>query len=161
MTSGTSTGPKPRGALRFVLRFPIWLYRLHLGWLLGNRFVMFRHIGRKSGLPRYTVVEVVRRDPQTDTYLIASGWGEKSDWFQNVLQEPKVLLYTGRRQLAATATRLPVEEATEALKDYADRHPVAFRRLSNMMVGQALVGSEADCHLLAQAVPLVRLTPDR
>jgi deazaflavin-dependent oxidoreductase (nitroreductase family) len=159
MTTGTVRGSKPRGLLRFFLRFPIWLYRLHLGWLLGDRFVMFRHIGRKSGLPRYTVVEVVRHDRSTDTYTIASGWGEKSDWFQNIQKEPEILLYIGRRQMAATVNRLSVEEATQALQDYADRHPTAFNKLSKMMVGQTLEGNEADCHLLAQSVPLVMLTP--
>jgi deazaflavin-dependent oxidoreductase (nitroreductase family) len=159
MTTGTTKRPKPRGITRFFLRFPIWLYRLHLGWLLGNRFVMFRHIGRKSGLPRYTVVEVVRHDQATDTYTIASGWGEKSDWLQNIQKEPEVLLYSGRRQRAASAARLSVDEATAALKDYADHHPTAFHNLSKVMIGQRLEGSEADCRLLAQAVPLVTLTP--
>jgi deazaflavin-dependent oxidoreductase (nitroreductase family) len=156
---GTTRGSKPGGITRFFLRLPIWLYRLHLGWLLGNRFVMFRHTGRKSGLPRYTVVEVVHHDPTADTYIIASGWGEKSDWFQNIQKEPEVLLYTGRRHRAAKATRLSVDEATRALEDYAGRHPQAFHNLSKMMIGQRLEGSEADCRLLAQAVPLVRLTP--
>lgn len=159
MTGGTTRGHKPRGITRFFLRFPIWLYRLHLGWLLGNRFVMFRHIGRKTGLPRYTVVEVVRHDQPTGTYTIASGWGKKSDWFQNIQQEPEVLLYTGRRQVAASAVPLSIDAATLALKDYAGRHPVAFHKLSKMMVGQQLEGCEADCRLLAQAVPLVILTP--
>jgi len=159
LTTGTTRGPKPSGLTRFFFRFPIWLYRLHLGWLLGGRFLMFRHIGRKSGLPRYTVVEVVRHDPSTDTYIIASGWGEKADWFQNIQQEPEVVLYSGRRQMAARAARLSLAEATGALKDYAGRHPLAFHKLAKMMVGQELEGSEADCRMLAQEVPLVILTP--
>lgn len=104
MTTGTTRGPKPSGIMRFFLRFPLWLYRLHLGWLLGNRFVMFQHTGRKSGLPRYTVVEVVQHNPATGVYIIASGWGEKADWFQNIQKEPEILLDTGRRKTTATAT---------------------------------------------------------
>lgn len=159
MTAGTTRGPKPSGITRFFLRTPIWLYRLHLGWLLGDRFLMFRHIGRKSGLPRYTVVEVVRHDLPTDTYTIASGWGEKADWLKNIQQEPEVVLYSGRRRMKARASRLSVEEATRALTEYAGRHPVAFQNLAKLMVGQELEGSEADCRMLAQAVPLVTLTP--
>ena len=30
----------PRGVLRWLLRMPIWSYRLHMGWLLGNRFLI-------------------------------------------------------------------------------------------------------------------------
>ncbi len=159
MTTGTSKGPKPRGLLRFALRLPIWLYRFHLGWLLGHRFVMFRHIGRKSRLPRYTVVEVVQHDPPTNTYIIASGWGETSDWFQNVQQEPAVILYAGCRQMAATVARLSIDEATKVLKGYAYRYPIAFHKISKMMVGQVLTSDETDCRLLAQAIPLVTLSP--
>ncbi|MFV0642960.1 MAG: nitroreductase family deazaflavin-dependent oxidoreductase, partial [Sphingomonadaceae bacterium] len=102
---------------RLFLRAPIWLYRLHLGWLLGDRFLMFRHIGRKSGLPRYTVVEVVRHDRATGVYTIASGWGEKSDWFRNISKNPEAFVYTGRGRFPAVAARLPEEEATAALID--------------------------------------------
>ena len=28
-----------RGLLRFGVRLPLWLYRLHLGWLLGERLL--------------------------------------------------------------------------------------------------------------------------
>ena len=42
----------PGKALRLGLRLPIWLYRLHLSWLLGERFLLLTHTGRNSGLPR-------------------------------------------------------------------------------------------------------------
>jgi len=142
-----------------LLRLPIWLYRLHLGWILGDRFLMFRHVGRITGLPRYTVVEVVQHNPATDTYTIASGWGEKADWLRNIRQQPEVVLYSGHRRMAARAVRLPVADAAERLLDYAGRHPLAFRKLSRLMVGQEMSGSEADCRTLAQAVPLVGLIP--
>lgn len=49
---------KPRGLLRLGFRLPIWLYRLNLGWILGERFLLLTHTGRKSGLVRQTVIEV-------------------------------------------------------------------------------------------------------
>jgi deazaflavin-dependent oxidoreductase (nitroreductase family) len=116
MTDGTATGSKPRGITRFLLRLPIWLYRLRLGWLLGDRFLMFRHTGRKSGLPRYTVVEVVRHDEATGSYVIASGWGEGSDWFRNIQKNPEVVLHTGRRRAPARAERLSHDEAAAELQ---------------------------------------------
>lgn len=66
-----------RGLLRFLLRLPILLYHLRLSWLLGNRFLL-KHIGRKSGLLRETVLEVVRYDRDNHVYIVASGWGENS-----------------------------------------------------------------------------------
>ncbi|MCB0178803.1 MAG: nitroreductase family deazaflavin-dependent oxidoreductase [Anaerolineae bacterium] len=145
--------------MRLFLRFPIWLYRLRLGWLLGDRFVMLQHTGRKSGLPRYTVVEVVRHDQTSNEVIIASGWGEKSDWFQNIQKTPAVTLSLGRRRWPAQANRLPVVEAAQELADYARRHPTAFANLSKMMIGRQLEATDADCRLLAESAPLVRLVP--
>src|SRR6266511_3711376 len=80
-----------RGRLRALLRLPIWLYRLRLGWLLGERGLMLTHIGRKSGQLRRTVLEVGGYDPTSDTYTIVAGWGERSDWVRNIQQRPDVL----------------------------------------------------------------------
>ncbi|MCB0213393.1 MAG: nitroreductase family deazaflavin-dependent oxidoreductase [Anaerolineae bacterium] len=161
MATATTKGNKPRGLTRLFFRMPIWLYRLRLGWLLGHRFVMLQHTGRKSGLPRYTVVEVVRYNPKTDAMIIASGWGEKSDWFRNIQKTPHVQLYLGRRRWPAESHRLPVSEATQELKDYARRHPTAFANLSKMMIGDILEANDVDCRRLAEVVPLVKLVYDQ
>src|SRR5690348_10009358 len=76
----TLVSTPPSGVLRLVLRLPIALYRLKLGWLLGQRFVLLHHIGRKSGQVRETVVEVVVHDRASDTYSIVSGWGKRANW---------------------------------------------------------------------------------
>lgn len=148
-----------RGTVRWLMRFPIWLYRAHLGWMLGNRFLMLTHVGRKSGLLRQVVVEVVCHDAHTNTYVVASGWGEKSDWFRNIQKAPDVNVHVRTRQFEARAIRLPEDEATQALCDYAQRHPFAFRELGKLMMGQRLSDSEEDCRRLAQSVPLIVLQP--
>ena len=70
----------PHGLMRWLLRAPVWLYRLGLGGLLGDRFLLLTHIGRKSGQLRQNVLEVVEHDEATGAYVIASGWGDKADW---------------------------------------------------------------------------------
>ena len=74
----------PSGFSRLLWRAPIWLYRAGLGWMMGNRFLLLNHIGRKSGLPRQAVVEVVVSNDEEGTFTIASGFGAKSDWYQNI-----------------------------------------------------------------------------
>jgi deazaflavin-dependent oxidoreductase (nitroreductase family) len=91
----------PTGFLRLLLRSRLWLYRLHLGWLLGPRFLLPTHWGRRSGLPRQTVVEVIQHDTATGTYFIASGWGEKSDWLRNLQKTPEVTVQVSRQGFAA------------------------------------------------------------
>jgi hypothetical protein len=92
MTRGMTNGSSPRGLTRLAFRLPIWLYRLRLCWLLGERFLMLTHIGRKSGRPRYTVIEVVRHDRASDCYVIASGFGAHTDWFRNIQKNHNVLV---------------------------------------------------------------------
>ena len=147
----------PQGFGRALSRFPLWLYRLGLGFLLGGRFLMLTHTGRKSGLPRQTVLEVVRHDTLTDSYVVASGWGEKSNWFRNILKNPRVSIAVGLRRLQAVAVRLSSEGAQHEFSDYARRHPRAFRMLSSRMLGGATGDTEVDCLLLARNIPIVVL----
>ena len=41
----------PTGLARLLWRAPIWMYRLHLGRLMGGRFLLLHHTGRVSGKP--------------------------------------------------------------------------------------------------------------
>jgi deazaflavin-dependent oxidoreductase (nitroreductase family) len=148
----------PRGLLRLLARLPIWLYRARLGWLLGGRFPMLAHIGRKSGLPRNTVVEVVRYDQAIDAYYIVSGFGEKADWFRNICQTPDVTGHTDRRCLASVAERMSPEEAVSEFRDYARRHPTALRALSRVL-GYPWDRTQASYEELARLLPVVRLRP--
>jgi deazaflavin-dependent oxidoreductase (nitroreductase family) len=150
----------PGKALRLGLRLPIWLYRLRLGWLLGGRFLMLTHTGRKSGLPRQTVIEVVQHDKGTGIYYVVSCWGEKSDWYQNIRKTPDVTLQVGGRGFRAKAEFIPREKAVEVLEDYARLHPVAFRELTGLFLGERLQpGSDAP-RRLAEKMPMVAFHPD-
>ncbi|HEY1695735.1 MAG TPA: nitroreductase family deazaflavin-dependent oxidoreductase [Polyangiaceae bacterium] len=150
---------RPRGVLRWALRSPIVLYRARMGWLLGGRFLMLTHTGRTSGAKRRTVVEVVDHDAATDTYFIASGWGEKSDWLQNVTRTPRVTVDVGARRFQADAVRLPVDEAVGVLGAYARHHPRAFAQLGKLMIGERLTAAPEECRRLAERAPLVALRP--
>jgi deazaflavin-dependent oxidoreductase (nitroreductase family) len=159
MPTRLSDTKPPRGLLRWLLRLPIWLYRLHMGRLLGDRFLMLTHTGRKSGQPRRSVLEVIGHDEATGTYTIASGWGQQADWLRNIQKNPDVLVDARGRRFEATAARLSQERATEEARDYARRHPSAFRALAGRMIGQQLTGTDADYRALAEAVPFVVLRP--
>jgi deazaflavin-dependent oxidoreductase (nitroreductase family) len=95
-----------KGLLRIGVRLPVLLYRSRMGWILDGRFLMPTTTGRKTGLPRRTVPEVELHDQETHTYFIASGWGEKSDWFRNIQKTPTVAVNVGLRQFGAIAIRL-------------------------------------------------------
>lgn len=155
MVEGTVHGQKPQGCLRLLLKLPLWLYRAGLGWLLGRRFIMFRHVGRKTGKTHETVVEVLDHDPEIDRFLVASGWGKQADWYRNIMATPEVEVFTGRRSFDAVARPLPEDVAAAALCDYAARYPLAFRVLGRVLVGEGLDPEEADCRELARWVPVI------
>jgi len=149
---------RPRGLTRLAFRAPNWLYRIGLGWLLGNRFLQLTHIGRKSGMRRRTVLEVVRYERATGTYNIAAGFGEQSDWYRNILKNPHVEVRCGRRHTNAIAVPLAPQEAGEVLVRYARAHRRAFRALVRFM-GYRVDGTEADTYALGEYVRLFALRP--
>ena len=150
----------PGKALRFGLRLPIWLYRLHLGWLLGDRFLMLTHTGRKSGSPHQTVIEVVSHDKTTDTYYVVSGWGEKSDWYQNIRKTPQVTVHVGGRRFQSTANFIPREKAIELMNTYAREHPIAFNELSGLFLGEHMKNDGKAAEQIAQKMPMVAFHPE-
>jgi len=148
-----------RGPLRTLLRLPIWLYRLRLGWLLNERGLMLTHIGCTSGRLRRTVLEVGGYDPTSDIFTIVAGWGERSDWVRNIQQRPAVLVDVGRRRFEARVWRLPAAAAEEWFRDFGRRQPFEFRTLVHMATGQPPTGSDDGYHTLARMIPVVALRP--
>ena len=102
MAETTLTSKVPTGLLRWLLRFPITLYRLGLGGLL-RRSLLINQIGRKSGKIRQTVVEAAGHDRDSDTYYVASGWGYKFKSYLNLLAHPDVSIKVGHRKLLVHA----------------------------------------------------------
>lgn len=153
----------PRTRLqRALARAPIRLYRLGLGGLLGQRFVLLTHTGRHSGRPRQVVLEVVGRDEDSGGYLVASGYGSRSQWFRNIRHHPEVHFQVGRRHFDGRARPLPAAESGRRLCEYARRHPrlaaALMRTLGHDVDGSAAgyerVGADPE-----HGVPLVLLAP--
>ncbi len=118
---------KPTGLLRLAFRLPIYLYRLSLGWLFGHRALLLIHQGRKSGLLRETVLEVVLYTPATKESVVLSGWGEKADWYRNIKATPALEVRTGGERYVPEQRFLAPDENHAMLADYRRRHPLAFR----------------------------------
>lgn len=151
--------PHPRGLLRLAMRFPILLYQLNLGWLLGKRFLMLEHRGRKTGLLRQTVIEVVDHNPRDGSFVVAAAWGDKSDWYKNIIVQPQVTIVVGTSRFPVFARTLPMEEATQHLNAYAKRHPTAFKQLGSLLVGQKSSDSGRIIESFASSMPLVAFMP--
>lgn len=158
-----SGGPPADGIRRALLRAPIALYRAGLGGLLGRRLVLLTHTGRVSGEPRRVVLEVIGPGDQAGEYLIASGYGTRSQWARNVLAHPEVRYQVGRRRYRGTATPLPPDESGRRLAAYAAHHPRLAERLLSSL-GHDPRSSEEYRAIGADrehGVPIFVLRPDR
>ena len=149
---------KPAGALRLALRLPIYLYRLNLGWLLGHRFLLFAHLGRKSGLLRETVLEVILYDPATRESVVLSAWGEKADWYRNIEAVPALEVRTGGQRYVPEQRFLAPEENHAVISAYGQHHPLAFRVFARVF-GYPLDGTEAARREVACSLRLVAFRP--
>jgi deazaflavin-dependent oxidoreductase (nitroreductase family) len=149
---------KPAGALRLAFRLPIYLYRLDLGWLLGHRFLLLVHRGRKTGLLHQTVLEVVLYDPSRRESVVLSAWGEEADWYRNLQKCPAIEIRTGRESYEPLQRFPSPEEAHAALASYERRHHWAALMLGRLL-GYPLGGSEAARWAFAESVRLVAFRP--
>jgi deazaflavin-dependent oxidoreductase (nitroreductase family) len=147
----------PTGFSRLLWRFPIIIFRMGLGWLFAGRMLLLEHTGRKSGLHRQNVLEVVGHDQQTDTYYVVAGFGPKSQWYQNILACPDVSIRVGRRHLDVHAQVAPDEEAGEVLLQFAQDNPSEAKLVG--LLGYEVDGTDEDWRALGHELLLIALRP--
>ncbi|MFC8246462.1 nitroreductase family deazaflavin-dependent oxidoreductase [Streptomyces chartreusis] len=153
----TSRRPRlPAGWRRLGFRLPILLFRAGLGPLFGRRLLLLHHTGRLTDLDRRVVLEVVSHDAANESWIVASGFGARADWYQNLRHQPKTLMQIGNRLHAVTAHFLSPDEGADIMADYARRHPRTAGRLCAFM-GLPSDGSEASFREAGRSIPFVRL----
>ncbi|MBN9113624.1 MAG: nitroreductase family deazaflavin-dependent oxidoreductase [Pseudonocardia sp.] len=148
--------------LRVAFSLPRVLYRHGLGRLLGSRFLLLSHRGRRSGRPYANVLEVVHHDPLSGEYVVVSGLGHRSDWYRNVRAGGPVTVTVGSRCFPVDARELDPDEAVAVLGDYERRNrllrPIVHRVLSKL-VGRPYTGTVDERRALVRDIPLVGLRP--
>lgn len=118
---------RPYGIYLWFANAPLWLYRLGLGWALGQRTLLLTHRGRKSGLIRRTVLEVLHYNPQTREALVVSGWEGKTDWYRNIQREPALEVRIGRVHYRPIQEFLSPQETAREVLTFFNQHPREVR----------------------------------
>src|SRR5689334_16979756 len=111
-----------------VFKLPVLLYRLHLGRLLGHRFMQITHLGRRSGKVRRTVLAVLRFDEKTKEVYAVSAW-KGSDWYYNIQSAPALQVEVGSARYSPAQRTLSAEEITTAFIAYRKKHPIFSRMI--------------------------------
>jgi deazaflavin-dependent oxidoreductase (nitroreductase family) len=147
---------QPKGLSRLLYRLPIILYRLGLGHLMGGRFLLLEHQGRKTGLVRRAVLEIIRHDPTVGVYYVVSGFSERADWFRNIKRNPDVQIQVGKKAHSAIAVILDGERASAEVLDYAERNPTLIKLLAKSLLGYQLGDEKEDLLEFARHLQVVR-----
>lgn len=129
---------------------------MRLGWLFGHRGLMLTHTGRISGKPRQAVLEVIHYEKSI--HYVASGFGEKSNWFRNIKENPEVTIHTAGIVIPAIAKILSEDEASEVFSNYIEKHPNAIKNLAKL-VGYK-IGDTRNEHLeFLRQIPVIAFHP--
>lgn len=149
--------------LKRLLALPAGLYRIGGGWLLGHRFLLLTHRGRRTGRHYQTVVEVVRWRPEHEEAVVMSGFGRRSQWYRNVLAGGALEVQIGRRRFRPAVRSLATEEAVAVLDDYEHRNRLivpVVRAVLSRLAGFRYDGSEQGRSRLVETLPLLAFCPE-
>lgn len=126
----------PRGWLKLFFKIPVLVARCGLaGWerLIGVEWMLLATIGRKSGKKRYTMVDVLQYEKESDTYFIEAGFGKRSDWYRNIQANPIFEAQVGRRKFLATSEELSAECAVDVMLNFIQRRPMYAESVLKMV----------------------------
>lgn len=145
-----------------LLRTPAALYRWRCGWLLGRRFLLLEHVGRRSGQPRHTVLEVLDYRPNVPEAVVLSALGRQADWLRNITVNGQSRVTIGTHAFDADHRLLDADEAVAVLAGYERRNRIAapvLRIVLTRLLGWQYRGSEQDRRRLVTQLPLVGFRP--
>jgi deazaflavin-dependent oxidoreductase (nitroreductase family) len=154
------TGSK--GALNRLFGAPVHLYRWKYGWLLGRRFLLLNHTGRRTGLRRHTVLEVLEYRENGPEAVVMSAFGPEASWLRNIEATPDAEVVIGARRFAAAHRFLDIEEAAEVIARYERRNRLLapiIRAVLSHLLGWHYRSSTEDRQRLVSQLPLVTFRP--
>ena len=158
----TSTTDRPGRLLRWLFGLPEYAYRWKCGWLLGRRFLLLIHVGRRSGRPHRTVLEVIEYRKDGPEAVVMSAFGATANWFRNIAAGPDPDVIIGSYRFTATWRRLDPEEVVPVITGYQRRNRLIapiIRSVLSRLLGWRFNGSQVDCRRLAAQLPVIAFRP--
>ena len=148
-----------RAFFRVLNKVMVAEFRLGLGPYIGNPYTGYIMVltttGRRSGLPRRNPVNYAMGDGEV--YCLV-GFGQRSDWYRNIVADPNVRVWVGAEGWAGRAEVmtdpaewLPIYRQILRRAGFADR---AFTRVSLSEL------SDDDLLRLGTETPVVRIGLD-
>jgi deazaflavin-dependent oxidoreductase (nitroreductase family) len=113
-----------------LYRAPLRLHRLGirgLERLIGIDWIVLTMRGRRSGVPREVMLDVIGHDDATDTWYVQPADGRRANWFQNLLATPTATVEVRGRRFEATAIDVTGPEGAEVILRFIRTHPLYAR----------------------------------
>jgi len=155
-------GEKKKRWVAWLLRAPVSLYRWRLGWVLGKRFLLLSHVGRRTGVRHQAVLEVMEYREDGPEAVVMSGFGRGSAWLRNIEARDGEEVDVGRRHFVACHRFLEEKEAVGVLAGYERRNrfmaPVVRAVLSRLL-GWTYRGGDEERRRVVRQLPLVGFRP--
>lgn len=98
--------------------------------------MLLTHFGRRTGLRRRTLLEVVEYRKEGPEVVVANGFGPDCDWVRNIQASPDEEVTVGTRHFAASHRFLDKEEATAVIRGYEYRNRLL--RLFELVAGMEI-----------------------
>lgn len=114
---------------RAVYRLPILEWRLGLGPLFNRTLLILSTTGRKSGLVRRTAVQYHICNGRI---YVLNGYGDRPDWYRNLLADPRVTIQSAGGVLHARGQRVTNEDELNDAYDCFE-HSSALRVVVRLM----------------------------
>ena len=144
--------------LHCLFRAPVYLYRWKCGWLFGHRFLLLIHVGRRTGLRRYTVLEIIEYRKEGPEAVVMSAFGRNADWLRNIEAASVAEVVIGSQRFPAAHRVLNQEEAARVLGAYERRNRLfapIIRRVLSRLLGWHYDGSAEHRRRLAEQLPVI------
>jgi deazaflavin-dependent oxidoreductase (nitroreductase family) len=138
----------------WVFRFPLRLYRRGWGWMLGRTFLMFEHVGRRTGTRHQAVAMVLADHASTREVVICSGWGPDVDWVRNLRAAPATEVQIGRDRFVPVHRFLTDDEAIAVVVAFRARHRGRVQLVSTIL-GWGDLSTEEAIRDFVQGHPFV------
>lgn len=148
--------------MRWLLRAPVYLYRWRCGGLLGQRFLLLVHIGRRSGRRRCTVLEIVEYRREGPEAILISAFGHSADWLRNIGTTPNPDVVIGSRRFTAIHRMLGESEGARVMAGYQRRNRLVMpiiRLVLSRLLGWRYDGSKEHRRRLAAQLPFIAFRP--
>ncbi len=148
---------KPPRLMIPFMKLPLIGYRLGLGRMLGQRFMLLTHAGRKSGKTYRTVLAVLHFDERSRELWAVSPWNA-SNWYRNIQAAPALEVESAGVRYAPLQRSLSPEEIAAAFVEFRGRYPI-FSRMVARIPGWKIDSTEAELLELARTLRGVAFQP--